>query len=87
MSNAVNGLPARYHATLPTLADGEGSPIMVDSRGRVIISPTSVSSGQVYTVTDATPSRTFDAGSVNVTQLANVVAAIIADLQSVKILS
>lgn len=85
MVNAKNGLPGRYFASLPTLADGDASPIMVDSHGRVIISPTNISSGQTYTVANATPSRTFDASTVNIAQLANVVAAMVADLQTVKI--
>lgn len=40
-SQMKNGQPGRYNASLPTLEDGEGGALAVDSKGRPILSPDS----------------------------------------------
>lgn len=51
MSNgwvSVYGNPARYNSTLPTITDGDGAAIAVDSNGRILLSPvTGASATQV----------------------------------------
>lgn len=38
--NVKNGMPARYLATPPTLVDGQGSALMVDVNGKLLVSAT-----------------------------------------------
>ena len=39
-ANSQYGLPGIFHATAPTIADGDGTALNTDSAGRVIISTT-----------------------------------------------
>lgn len=87
MANGKSGLPARYFATLPTLVDGEASPIMVDNRGRVIISPATIATGQAYTTSNVVTTRTLNASTATTGDVANVLGSLIADLKTIGILS
>lgn len=51
--NILNGRPARYNATLPTLTDGAASALQVDNRGRLIIAATVLTGSEIEITNDS----------------------------------
>lgn len=83
----INGQPFRYFATPPTWNEGEGGAALVDNKGRLQLAVGALATGQTYTVTNATPTRTLNAATATTGDVANVVAALITDLKSIGIIS
>lgn len=82
MSNSVNGMPARYLASPPTLNDGDATALLVDENGALVISGTPVPVGQAYTTENVTPTRSLNVSTAVTADVANTLGTLINDLKA-----
>jgi len=83
--SSLYGMPARYLATPPTLTDGDAVPLLVNQSGALVVTGGNVSS-QAYTVSNFTPTRTYNAGTASSADTNNTLATLISDLKAAGIL-